>query len=338
MTNSGADQQLEKYQERILARRRGAGTHRIEFRNFTIEIPEQGKNQEFIPQPLINKLSFDNEQQIDGNGYLSDIPEQFDGNGYLSDIPEQFDGNRYLSDIPEQFDGNGYLSDIPDVLEEEKNQEITYQPLDSTTVNEPLINNDNNERQFDDNRYLFKVINNIISEFLKEQENELSYKKEILHFKKIVEIRILEQLDLIDKQMLLRSSLRKAKLRIKQLCKEILGLIYKRDKIKTELSVERKGYKENEQIRKKLEQVHNFLSDIDILRESVIVDNSPQNENEVLDGFESLLINTTFRCCDNVNPLSNQETGNLRVLSQFNNLLENCERIIRQSADMETGT
>ncbi|RHZ43717.1 hypothetical protein Glove_880g6 [Diversispora epigaea] len=303
MANLGADQQLlEKYQERILARRRGAGTHRIEFRNFTIEVPEQGKNQEFIPQPL------DNERQFDGNGYLSDIPEQ-------SDVPE-----------------------------EEKNQEIAYRPLDSTTVNEPLINNDdddddnNNERQFDDNRYLFKVINNIIPEFLKEHENEISYKKEILHFKKIVEIRILEQLDLIDKQMMLRSSLQKAKLRIKQLCKEILGLIYKRDKIKMEISVERKGYKENEQIRKKLEQVHNFLSEIDILRESVTFDNGPQNENEVLDGFESLLISTTFRCCENVNSLSNQETGNLRVLSQFNNLLENCERIIRQSADMEIGT
>ncbi|CAG8551050.1 3512_t:CDS:2 [Acaulospora colombiana] len=202
-------------------------------------------------------------------------------------------------------------------------------------------------------------------------EDENSFEKEIHHFKKEFKTRMrnqvwaflfcvlvflfleilslpkrayqIIQLDLVNEQITIRSSLRKAKSRTNQLHKEIACLQHKREKIEIDLSKERKAFKRDEQIRKKLEQVHDFLSDIEILRESVMAENALWSEDENLDGFEGLLTNAAFKCCDvsysvsafddtDRAPSSNGE-GTLGTLHQFNALLEACEHIIRQSSD-----
>ncbi|CAG8639140.1 1579_t:CDS:2 [Acaulospora morrowiae] len=187
------------------------------------------------------------------------------------------------------------------------------------------------------------VIKDTISEFLKDQnEGESLYGKEILNFKKEVESRILKQSDLVNEQITMRSSLRKARSRINQLNKEITCLQHKREKIDEDLSIERKAFKTYEQNRKKLEQIHGFLSDMEILRESVMSKDISREDDEVLDGFEGLLTSTTFKCCDvsysvgafdTIGRVPLNKEGNLATISQFNTLLEACEHIIRQSSN-----
>ncbi|RIA90611.1 hypothetical protein C1645_875987 [Glomus cerebriforme] len=158
-------------------------------------------------------------------------------------------------------------------------------------------------------------INDIIAEFLSDN----SFKKEIQYFRKEIESNLLEQSDLLDEQIMLRSSLRQSKTRMNGLRKELLDVQRERDKLNKELANERRTFAKEEQDRKKLEQAHNFLTDLETLREAVDAeDNMQEDEEGILDGFKGLLVSVTSR------------KGSLDVLSRFNMLLEVCEKIIRQ--------
>ncbi|CAG8695710.1 6079_t:CDS:2, partial [Funneliformis caledonium] len=188
------------------------------------------------------------------------------------------------------------------------------------------------------------AINDIITEFLVELGNK-SFKKEIQHFNKEIELHLLEQSDIVDEQIKLQSSLRKSKLRTNHLRKELLDVQRERDSVCKELANERRAFAKEEQDRKKLEQAHNFLTDIETLREAVDAEDNMQDE-EVLDGFKGLLVSVTSRCSDILLSSSSnasvqkcftkgkvsldEASGSLGILCRFNMLLEVCEKIIRQ--------
>ncbi|CAG8792336.1 15784_t:CDS:2, partial [Cetraspora pellucida] len=169
------------------------------------------------------------------------------------------------------------------------------------------------------------AINDTIDEFLDELDDN-KFSKEFQYFKQEVELRLIEQSDLVDEHMALRSSLQKSKLRIRQLRTELLNVQRHHDKVNSELHKERSTFRMDEENRKKLEQVHTFLSDLELLRISVMSrDNARNEECEILDGFEGLLTSVASRCCDI--PNSDTDVGNLGVLRRFNSLLENCEHV-----------
>ncbi|CAG8560511.1 8126_t:CDS:2, partial [Cetraspora pellucida] len=169
------------------------------------------------------------------------------------------------------------------------------------------------------------AINDTIDEFLDELDDN-KFSKEFQYFKQEVELRLIEQSDLVDEHMALRSSLQKSKLRIRQLRTELLNVQRHHDKVNSELHKERSTFRMDEENRKKLEQVHTFLSDLELLRISVMSrDNARNEECEVLDGFEGLLTSVASRCSDI--PNSGTDVGNLGVLRRFNSLLENCEHV-----------
>ncbi|GES90360.1 hypothetical protein GLOIN_2v1655488 [Rhizophagus clarus] len=165
------------------------------------------------------------------------------------------------------------------------------------------------------------VINETITEFLNENN---SFKKEIQCFKNEIESHLLEQSDLLDEQIMLRSSLKKSKTRMNCLRQEMLDVQRERDKVRKELTNERRTFANEEQERKKLEQAHNFLTDLETLREAVDAEGNmqeDQEDEEILDGFKGLLVSVTSR------------KGRFDALCRFNMLLEMCEKMIRQATD-----
>lgn len=165
------------------------------------------------------------------------------------------------------------------------------------------------------------AINDTIIEFLNDNN---SFKKEIQYFKNEIELHLLEQSDLFDEQIMMRSSLRKSKSQMNCLRKEMLDVQRERDKVRKELANERRIFVNEEQERKKLEQAHNFLTDLETLREAVDAEDNMQEDQEdegILDGFKGLLVSVTSR------------KGRFDALCRFNMLLEMCEKIVRQATD-----
>ncbi|CAB4409273.1 unnamed protein product [Rhizophagus irregularis] len=165
------------------------------------------------------------------------------------------------------------------------------------------------------------AINDTIIEFLNDNN---SFKKEIQYFKNEIELHLLEQSDLFDEQIMMRSSLRKSKTQMNCLRKEMLDVQRERDKVRKELANERRIFVNEEQERKKLEQAHNFLTDLETLREAVDAEDNMQEDQEdegILDGFKGLLVSVTSR------------KGRFDALCRFNMLLEMCEKIVRQATD-----
>ncbi|EXX79584.1 hypothetical protein RirG_004160 [Rhizophagus irregularis DAOM 197198w] len=106
--------------------------------------------------------------------------------------------------------------------------------------------------------------------------------------------------------------------------KEMLDVQRERDKVRKELANERRIFVNEEQERKKLEQAHNFLTDLETLREAVDAEDNMQEDQEdegILDGFKGLLVSVTSR------------KGRFDALCRFNMLLEMCEKIVRQATD-----
>ncbi|CAI2186820.1 10093_t:CDS:10, partial [Funneliformis geosporum] len=228
--------------------------------------------------------------------------------------------------------------------------------IDTTSSTlENVENEDDDDEQIDttsktNNRDLAQseigdAINHIITEFLVELGNK-SFKKEIQHFNKEIELHLLEQSDLVDEQINLQSSLRKSKLRMNHIRKELLDVQRERDRVCKELANERRTFAKEEQDRKKLEQAHNFLTDLETLREAADAEDNMQDEEEILDGFKGLLVSVASRCSDiSLSSSSNasvqkgftkgkvsleEASGSLGILCRFNMLLEVCEKIIRQ--------
>ncbi|RGB31162.1 hypothetical protein C1646_671149 [Rhizophagus diaphanus] len=165
------------------------------------------------------------------------------------------------------------------------------------------------------------AINDTIIEFLNDNN---SFKKEIQYFKNEIELHLLEQSDLFDEQIMMRSSLRKSKTQMNCLRKEMLDVQRERDKVRKELANERRIFVNEEQERKKLEQAHNFLTDLETLREAIDAEDNMQEDQEdegILDGFKGLLVSVTSR------------KGRFDALCRFNMLLEMCEKIVRQATD-----
>uniref|UniRef100_U9V2Q3 Uncharacterized protein n=1 Tax=Rhizophagus irregularis (strain DAOM 181602 / DAOM 197198 / MUCL 43194) TaxID=747089 RepID=U9V2Q3_RHIID len=105
---------------------------------------------------------------------------------------------------------------------------------------------------------------------------------------------------------------------------KMLDVQRERDKVRKELANERRIFVNEEQERKKLEQAHNFLTDLETLREAVDAEDNMQEDQEdegILDGFKGLLVSVTSR------------KGRFDALCRFNMLLEMCEKIVRQATD-----
>ncbi|CAG8576982.1 1563_t:CDS:2 [Paraglomus occultum] len=187
-------------------------------------------------------------------------------------------------------------------------------------------------------------IRKIIEEYLNDIDND-RLRKDISLYEKEVELRLLEQTDLSDDRVALQSRLRKAKSRKATLRKELLAMQKEREQVHAELSKLRAEYEAEEKARKKLEQVHNFLTELELLRESVAAEQKNALDVESRhekDGFEAILSSVTSHCSSlslSLAPseLNQHAEGNLAVLKRFNDLLEACDRVVREGAIMEIG-
>ncbi|CAG8783996.1 10512_t:CDS:2, partial [Gigaspora rosea] len=362
----------QKYQERLLARRRGLGTPKTELRSFKIivssgnETPESTESiSETVQQPdnittddyaHISPIRSGN--QVSGN----ETPESTESTSETVQQPDNIMTNDYAYISPIRS-GNqampmSWSSRIISPNSTKINRLQTTEPpqsvntdnvdLSSSMSSTKSISNTDSEEEpsgyknrrvkrtvtrLNECNVVGNVINDTIEEFLDELDDN-KFSKEFQYFKKEVELRLIEQSDLVDEHIALQSSLQKAKSRIRQLRTELLNVQRHHDKVYSELHKERSTFRMDEENRKKLEQIHTFLSDLELLRISVMSRDSAQDmeeDDEVLDGFEGLLASVTSRCCDvsNLNMIFQSsdsiritDAGNLGVLRRFNSLLE----------------
>ncbi|CAG8515710.1 7644_t:CDS:2 [Ambispora gerdemannii] len=327
ITKPGVSNVPEKYQERAKARRRGAGrTHQTAIRNFTIQIPKKKDTQQPSP-PSIPSISPTTHSPLPLSNILSEVNEQAEETLLASNTPP-----------PEPI--------ISNTTENIKNTNITI--ITTNTETRRVISR-GSSRRVKIKCYKFKpssirdkhgkiikraarvgvntidVIGETIYSTIIGYNDQTIFKKELQLFKEQVEVFLIEQTDLSDEHGLLQSSLRNAKSRSNQLRKELFNTQKEREN--------------------NLEQVHDYLSELQALRESVYADEDTMEEdNEIKDSYESLLANITTRCGDlsisSFTPIANRSIGleddqkghgTLGILQRFNNLLEAMDATIRET-------
>ncbi|CAG8711668.1 7429_t:CDS:10, partial [Funneliformis caledonium] len=245
---------------------------------------------------IVSSENDDDEERIDSTPRnYTDKPVEI----VSSENDENGDENDY-DDDDEQIDATPVIIVSSKRKYDDNNEQID---ITLTTNNRDLVQGE-----------IGDAINDIIKEFLIELGNK-SFKKEIQHLNKEIELHLLEQL---------QSSLRKSKLRINHLRKELLDIQRERDSVCKELANERRTFAKEEQDRK-------------TLREAADAEENMQDEEEILDGFKGLLVSVTSRCSDISLSSSNasaqkdltkgkvsleKASGSLGILCRFNMLLE----------------
>ncbi|KAF0437096.1 hypothetical protein F8M41_004488 [Gigaspora margarita] len=359
MANIEGSQLPQKYQERLLARRRGLGTPKKELRSFKI-IVSSGNETPELTESQATPMSWTGITRLNERNAVRKVDilldDELESPQFVNTDSEEEPSKRVKRTVTRLNECNvvgNVINDTDDKLESPQSVNTDNDKLESPQS----VNTDSEEEpsrrvkrtvtRLNECKVVGNVINDTIEEFLDELDDN-KFSKEFQYFKKEVELRLIEQSDLVDEHIALQSSLQKAKLRIKQLRTDLLNVQRHHDKVYSELHKERSTFRMDEENRKKLEQIHTFLSDLELLRISVMSRDSAQDKEEVeiLDDFEGLLASVTSRCCDvsNLNMIFQSsdsiritDAGNLGVLRRFNSLLENCENIMRQSADIVIG-
>ncbi|CAG8834102.1 18348_t:CDS:2, partial [Gigaspora margarita] len=369
MANIEGSQLPQKYQERLLARRRGLGTPKKELRSFKI-IVSSGNETPELTESQATPMSWTGITRLNERNAVRKVDilldDELESPQFVNTDNEEEPSKRVKRTVTRLNECNvvgNVINDTDDKLEspqsvntdseEEPSRRVkrTVTRLNECNVVGNVINDTDDKLESpqsvntDSEEEPSRRVKRTVTRLNEYELDDNKFSKEFQYFKKEAELRLIEQSDLVDEHIALQSSLQKAKLRIRQLRTDLLNVQRHHDKVYSELHKERSTFRMDEENRKKLEQIHTFLSDLELLRISVMSRDSAQDKEEVeiLDDFEGLLASVTSRCCDvsNLNMIFQSsdsiritDAGNLGVLRRFNSLLENCENIMRQSADI----
>lgn len=100
--------------------------------------------------------------------------------------------------------------------------------------------------------------------------------KELMTFRGELESLLIEQVDLLDDHSVLRASVKKAAALKKELRSRLLETQRVRQRTRQELKRVRSSFEREERARRRLEETHKFLTDLEALRDEVTgSDNGP---------------------------------------------------------------
>ncbi|KAF0437097.1 hypothetical protein F8M41_004488 [Gigaspora margarita] len=292
MANIEGSQLPQKYQERLLARRRGLGTPKKELRSFKI-IVSSGNETPELTESQATPMSWTGITRLNERNAVRKVDilldDELESPQFVNTDSEEEPSKRVKRTVTRLNECNvvgNVINDTDDKLESPQSVNTDNDKLESPQS----VNTDSEEEpsrrvkrtvtRLNECKVVGNVINDTIEEFLDELDDN-KFSKEFQYFKKEVELRLIEQSDLVDEHIALQSSLQKAKLRIKQLRTDLLNVQRHHDKVYSELHKERSTFRMDEENRKKLEQIHTFLSDLELLRISVMSRDSAQDKEEV---------------------------------------------------------
>ncbi|KAL1924829.1 uncharacterized protein VTP21DRAFT_4483 [Calcarisporiella thermophila] len=159
-----------------------------------------------------------------------------------------------------------------------------------------------------------------IDEYMVSVEDNLIRKAADL-FRKELEIRLIEQSDLLDEHSLLRTSLRRARIHKRQVRQDLLNMQKRREEVLQDLEASRRDFHQEERRRNQLEQAHSFLTDLEILRTSALNGDYSTDARFEKDGVDGLAASLIDRCGSGVDGIP-ENAGFLGELKHFNDLLE----------------
>ncbi|CAJ0637327.1 14292_t:CDS:2 [Entrophospora sp. SA101] len=170
-------------------------------------------------------------------------------------------------------------------------------------------------------KMIHNIINETIDEFLDKLEED-SHKNNIENFKKEFELQFTKQAEIIQKQLNLHEFFNQKLMQMKKVKDDLLEVKQKREIISKNMTKERELFKKEEEDRKKLEGLHNFLSNLEFLKESVGLEDVSEREdnhhNLDLNEISGLIFKITSRTGDLTSDHSNEE-GALSIIKRYNN-------------------
>ncbi|KAF9171190.1 hypothetical protein BGX21_010377 [Mortierella sp. AD011] len=178
------------------------------------------------------------------------------------------------------------------------------------------------------------AVRDVVDKFIDSLEDQ-SIAKEMLMLRSDLETVLIEQVDILDDHTLLRASARKAAALKKELRVRLLETQRQRQKTREELKKVRANFEREERARRRLEETHKFLTDLEALRDHVVgSDEEGEEEDEAEEGdnlktgLQSLIATVGSRCGGGIGGITENktETGMLGTLEEFNKLLETMEK------------
>lgn len=94
--------------------------------------------------------------------------------------------------------------------------------------------------------------------------------KELLTLRAELESVLIEQVDMLDDHSVLRASVKKAAALKKELRSRLLETQRQRQRTRQELKRVRSSFEREERSRRRLEETHKFLTDLEVLRDEVV--------------------------------------------------------------------
>nr|CAG8526960.1 11323_t:CDS:2 [Entrophospora candida] len=252
-----------------------------------------------VPNELDNSSDEDNEEEEELNGYDYELVES---NSSGINVPE-IEFNAVGNYIDTNDDSHDY--ELVESIKEFDNYELVESI--SRGINVPEINEFNT---------IGDCIDTVIEEFLNVLEDDNIFKDKIRYFQKEIEIRLTKQS------------------KCKQLQDELHKVASKRKLVCERLSNERKSYEIEEKERKKLEEIHTFILNLEALAESVRMEKGDVTNNDNRNHIElgeivGHVIKITNVSGDNLS-YGNDE-GYLSIIKRFNGLLEDFQTILEDN-------
>ncbi|KAK3815464.1 MAG: hypothetical protein J3Q66DRAFT_209847 [Benniella sp.] len=178
------------------------------------------------------------------------------------------------------------------------------------------------------------AVRDVVDTFIDSIEDK-AMAKELMIMRSELETVLIEQVDMLDDHILLKASVKKAAAVKKELRVRLLETQRQRQKTREELKRVRANFEREERARRRLEDTHNFLTDLEALRDHIVGsddESADASEDErtkdheddnLKTGLQSLIATVGSRCGK---PATGGNTNTpshmLKTLREFNQLLE----------------
>ncbi|KAF9189921.1 hypothetical protein BGZ51_009133 [Haplosporangium sp. Z 767] len=182
-----------------------------------------------------------------------------------------------------------------------------------------------------------EAVRDVVDNFIDTIEDQ-DMVKEMLTLRSDLETVLIEQVDMLDDHSLLRASVKKAAALKKELRAQLLETQRRRQRTREELKRVRAGFEREERARRRLEETHKFLTDLEALREEVAGSDDESDDEQrassegesVKTGLHSLIATVGSRCGGAGSTMNKEiQPGVLGALVEFNQLLETVEKGVR---------
>ncbi|CAO3568461.1 unnamed protein product [Mortierella alpina] len=184
-----------------------------------------------------------------------------------------------------------------------------------------------------------EAVRDTVDKFIESIE-EQAIAKDIQTFHSELETALIEQVDLLDDHSLLRASVKKASALKKELRVRLLETQRERQRTRVKLQRVRSDFEREERARRRLEETHKFLTDLETLREEVEGSDNDQEDERLSNGqkdhaktgLRSLIATVGSRCRGGSASIDTVDAppGMLGTLIDFNRTLEAMEKRVRE--------